>query len=146
MGARREIKVQIRDLLVGLGEDRSAVAGTLARAGVQGVPADADRCAVAQYLQAVVGADPRVESIGVHVGHVRVWLSDQRRLHLPVRVRVPGSVRKFVAAFDASVYPTLIRTTMSRLDRPAPKPVASFKALQPAASDPGGVAKDVSPG
>jgi hypothetical protein len=132
MSDHRQLKRQVRGLLSGLGTGQDEVADSLHRAGVSGVPKDNRSCAVALYVGAVMGSDPRIRSI--RVGHCSVlidiatvdtavdlgavgtegiataapcaWRPAGRML-----VQLPKPVRQFVAAFDARRYPAVTRGT-----------------------------------
>jgi hypothetical protein len=116
MGDLRQLKRHTRDLLFGLGDTPDAVAGALEDAGVLGVPKDNRRCAVALYLWAQMGPDPRVRS--VDVGHCSLLIgtaqAPEYRPSGRLLVQLPKPVRQFVAAFDACGYPGVVR--------PAPAP------------------------
>ncbi len=107
-----ELKHQAGDLLGGLGSCRTDVAIALRNVGVRGIPKDSQDCAVAVYLRAVLGTDPRVQSFTVGRVAVKLHTSERRQwTHRPsfVRVRLPDPVRQFISAFDEGFYPDLIR-------------------------------------
>jgi hypothetical protein len=112
MSDLRQLKRQTRELLAGLGASPDEVAGSLEAAGVAGVPRDNGSCAVALYLRACMGADPRIRS--VNVGHCSLLLDTasppEYRPSGRLLVQLPKPVRQFVAAFDARRYPTVMRT------------------------------------
>jgi hypothetical protein len=111
MSELRQLKRQTRDLLTGLGTGPDEVAATLEAAGVHGVPRDNRSCAVALYMSALMGSDPRVRS--VKVGHCSLFLDTaappEFRPSGRLLVQLPKPVRQFVAAFDSRAYPTVIR-------------------------------------
>src|SRR5579875_2824146 len=76
---------------------KGAVASLLAELG----PTESE---VARYLNAVVGAEPDINSVSV--GRSVVWMS-RRGLRPAVRVSIPAPVRQFIMAFDAGVHPEL---------------------------------------
>jgi hypothetical protein len=79
MNSRRAMKKEIGELLEGLGSS-------------------------------IVGGDPLVHSISVHRSHVKVLTLPKTLLRPPgVRVSLPLPVRHFVRAFDAGIYPGLVR-------------------------------------
>jgi hypothetical protein len=100
------LKAQTRDFLAALGETSSEVASSLADAGVTGTPGSAERCAVAAYLGAIIGSEDAISS--VVVGTHRVYLRLHRG-HRPVAVALPRQIRDLIQAFDAELYPVLIR-------------------------------------
>lgn len=105
---RRELARDSTGLLRTLGDDPATVADSLASAGVKGEPTDARQCALAVYFRAVMAGDPRVS--GVRVFHDRLVIGSPGRLYTRrVGVRLPSSVRTFIAGFDARHYPSLMR-------------------------------------
>ncbi len=108
-GQRELIRTSAVTLLDSLGTSLDEVAGSLARTGVVGTPSDPQGCAVANFLQAVIGADPEVRSI--HVSRSDVIIETAGWWRPRVVVRLPDPVRCFVAAFDERHYPQLLRAT-----------------------------------
>ncbi len=102
-----------------LGQTPAEVAARLSAAGVSGRPRDPRGCAVAVYLNAVVGADSDVESLAVP-GSV-VWMRPLRS-RIPVCVRLPRSVRAFIAAFDAGAFPELGNGQVGAAGKPPSQP------------------------
>jgi hypothetical protein len=102
---RAAIRRQTSALLSGLGGDVDTVVEHLGRAGVRGSPTNAEHCAVAMYLQAVMTGDPRVGSVSV--GNTSVMVSPPQVWRRSVAVSLPGPVRRFVEAFDERHYPQL---------------------------------------
>jgi hypothetical protein len=124
MSHLRQIKRKTSGLLAELGDSPDAVAETLRATGVQGVPRDNRSCAVALYLSALVGSEPRIRS--VTVGHCSltinlVALADSRPAGR-LQVQLPKPVRRFVAAFDARQYPMVTREP---LDETEPSPAGA---------------------
>jgi hypothetical protein len=110
MNSRRAMKKEIGELLEGLGSSRAEVATTLQALRVRAAPKDPEGCAIARFLDAIVGGDPLVHSISVHRSHVKVLTLPKTLLRPPgVRVSLPLPVRHFVRAFDAGIYPGLVR-------------------------------------
>jgi hypothetical protein len=111
MSDHRELKKQTRGLLSGLGTCPDEVAESLEAAGVHGIPKNNRSCAVALYLTALMGSDPRVRS--VNVGHCSLLIDTaappEFRASGRLQVQLPKPVRQFVAAFDAQTYPTIMR-------------------------------------
>jgi hypothetical protein len=103
---RKAIRRHAADLLDELGASSTEVASSLGRFEVRGRPRDAQGCAVAVYLRAVLGADPRVRSLKVTERSIRVSLTGRRRR---VQVPSPPPVRAFVESFDHGLFPSLIR-------------------------------------
>ncbi len=104
LNRHRNLRKNVATELHSLGQTPAEVAARLSAAGVSGRPRDPRGCAVAVYLNAVVGADSDVESLAVP-GSV-VWMRPLRS-RIPVCVRLPRSVRAFIAAFDAGAFPEL---------------------------------------
>jgi hypothetical protein len=113
---RRVIRQQTHQLLDALGNDRDQVATSLAAGGVRGVPRRVQGCAVAVYLAAVIGADPRVKAITVNDTRLQIRL--QSHGTPPLVLRLPPAVREFIVAFDAGRFPSLVRTTGSSRQTP----------------------------
>jgi len=111
MSEHRQLKLQTRALLCGLGTCSDEVAESLRAAGVHGIPKNNRSCAVALYLSALMGSDPRVRSI--KVGHCSLLIdtvsSPGLRPSGRLQVQLPKPVRQFVAAFDAQNYPAIMR-------------------------------------
>lgn len=103
---RKAIRRQAADLLEGLGASNAEVATSLAGYQVRGRPRDAQGCAVAVYLRAVLGADPRIKAVKVSETSVRVSLVRRGRR---VQVCSPPAVRRFVESFDHGLFPALVR-------------------------------------
>jgi hypothetical protein len=107
MRQNRQLRDQTAELLAHLGADRSQVAASLCDAGVWGARNDPRCCAVATYLSAVLGADPRVRSLTTGQSQVKVVVNGPLRILPPavVRVPLPEGVRQFIVAFDRGMYP-----------------------------------------
>jgi hypothetical protein len=116
MSHHRQLKMQTRALLAGLGACPDEVAESLRAAGVTGVPMDNRRCAVALYLGALMGGDPRVRS--VNVGRCSLFIDTlappEFRPAGRLLVQLPKPVRQFVAAFDTQSYPEVTRNPTAR--------------------------------
>ncbi|HLG66942.1 MAG TPA: hypothetical protein VKV36_03620 [Acidimicrobiales bacterium] len=106
MSRHHDLKKRTSDLLSSLGGSRSQVATALAEARVTGTPGNAEQCPIASYLNAVMGAEPEVRSLLVGTRRLVLTLHGRRR---PMRILMPRPVREFVVAFDARVFPGLIR-------------------------------------
>jgi hypothetical protein len=111
MSHLRQLRRQAGSLLAGLGDSPDEVAESLRSAGVQGVPHDNRSCALALYVSAVMGADPRISSIlvgqcALQLGMVRPI---DRRPAGRLLVQLPKPVRHFVAQFDAHTFPLIVR-------------------------------------
>jgi hypothetical protein len=111
MRRNRQLRDQTTELLLELGANRSEVAASLCDAGVWGARNDPRCCAVATYLGAVLGADPRVRSLTTGQSQVKIVVNGPVRFLPPVIVRVPlpQPVRQFIVAFDRGMYPMLVR-------------------------------------
>jgi|ERR1700730_12900818 hypothetical protein len=111
MSHLRQIKKQTTGLLAALGGSPEEVAASLQAAGVQGVPKNNRSCALALYLAAVMGSEPRIRSVAV--GHCSLLINlvgpQDRRPAGRLLVQLPKPVRQFVAAFDARRYPAITR-------------------------------------
>jgi|SRR5579862_250251 len=105
--ARCELRTQVDAVLRSLGDDPAHVARHLEAAGVRGRPRNPEGCAIAVYLSAVVGSDPRVRA--VLVMPERVVVQRARWWQAPVMVPLPKALCGFVAQFDHHRYPRLIR-------------------------------------
>jgi hypothetical protein len=124
----RQLKRHTGALLAELGDSPDDVADALQGAGVLGIPASNRRCAVALYLGAVMGSDPRVRSLAVGPCSLVINLVRPEDLRPAGRLQVqlPKPVRQFVAAFDAHRYPMVVRDLP-----PAPVDVPSFSWAGP---------------
>lgn len=124
MGEHRQLKKQAGSLLAELGRDPDEVAGSLEAAGVRGDPRSNRSCAVALYLNASIGSDPRVRSVAVGPCTVLLDMASPPggRPAGRLQVQLPKAVRRFVAAFDARQYPEVTRPAA---DPAAAVPVAS---------------------
>jgi hypothetical protein len=111
MRRNRRLGVQVGELLIGLGANRSEVAASLCDAGVWGARNNPRCCAVASYLGAVLGADPRVRSLTTGQSQVKITVNGPLPFLPPavVRVALPQPVRQFIVAFDRGMYPMLVR-------------------------------------
>lgn len=111
MSHLRQLKKQTSSLLAELGTNADEVAASLARAGVQGLPKSNRFCAVAVYLTAVMGADPRIRSVAVGPCSLVVNLVRPKDSKPAGRllVQLPKAARQFVSAFDAGAFPEIER-------------------------------------
>jgi hypothetical protein len=103
----RALQSDVGGLLESLGTTPEEVAERLDSEEVTGMRKSGSQCAVAVYLRAVVGADPRVRAL--RVSDREVELTRWGLLALPVRVGLPPAVRAFVAGFDRGRFPDLER-------------------------------------
>lgn len=101
-----ETRRQVGELLADLGHTSNEVARTLENGGVRGTPGDVSGCAVALYLNAVLGTEANVRSVKVDRTSVRVL---RARPRISLSITLPEAVRTFVHAFDRRLYPELIR-------------------------------------
>jgi hypothetical protein len=116
MSHLRRLKKETNVLLHQLGSSPDEVAASLQAAGVHGVPKDNRSCAVALYLAAQMGSEAQVRAITV--GHCSMLVSlvaprDSRPAGR-LWIQLPKPVRRFVAAFDAKEYPSLVRDPPAR--------------------------------
>lgn len=120
MSYLRQLKRDSNALLAGLGDGPDQVAESLQASGVRGVPKDNRTCAVALYVSALLGSEPRVRAVSV--GHCSMALTIVTAAdHRPagrLQVQLPKPVRQFVAAFDDGRYPQVV-------DEKAPDPTAA---------------------
>ena len=108
MSYLRTLKRHTSTLLAGLGDSPDEVAESLRAAGVTGVPRDNRSCAVAVYVSALMGSEPRIRSVAV--GHCALSISlltPDRRPAGRLMVQLPKPVRRFVADFDDERYPSV---------------------------------------
>lgn len=110
MSSPRAIRRDVKQLLRALGSDVMEIAASLETHGVRGVPENSEECVVAAYLNAIVGADPLVQSVRVLRETVHVRLIS--RLRFPVVVSLPVEVRWFLRAFDAQLIPALLVSSL----------------------------------
>jgi hypothetical protein len=107
----RELKKQTNTLLAGLGSSSDEVAASMQAAGISGSPKNNRSCAVALYVSALMGAEPRIRS--VTVGHcsllIHLAAPPEFRPAGRLLIQLPKPVRQFVAAFDAEQYPMITR-------------------------------------
>lgn len=103
---RRAVKADATHILASLGDTADDVAARLSAHGVVGEPRSGSDCAVAVYLNAVLGGSRSFQSLMVGTGSVRIHLQGSR---LPLTVRLPRPVSVFVARFDTGNYPRLER-------------------------------------
>ncbi len=111
MSRLRQLKRQTKVLLDDLGDSPDRVAASLDAAGVRGVPRDNRSCAVALYLSAQMGSEAEVRSITVGHCSMLITLVNPRNARPAGRLLIQLSkpIRRFVAAFDAMAYPTIVR-------------------------------------
>jgi hypothetical protein len=105
---RRSLRRSIRRLTESLGSSPGAVAASLVALQVHGCPRNSAECAIARYLRAVVGTDASVADLSVSDRRVHVARTDR---HLPMTVRLPTPITRFIRAFDDGGYPDLIDST-----------------------------------
>jgi hypothetical protein len=113
---RRSLRRSLEELVQGFGTTAEGVADSLSAFGVRGTPGDVTGCAIARYMQAVVGAEPSVSEVMVSEHKLRVT---RRWGRFPITVNLPGAVTTFVREFDAGSYPQLVEPAEGAGD-PAP--------------------------
>ncbi|MGA2835624.1 MAG: hypothetical protein ABSF84_03405 [Acidimicrobiales bacterium] len=122
MGDLRQIRKHAHTLLDELGRSPDEVAASLEAAGVRGVPRSNSSCAIALYTAALMKADSRIRSVAV--GPCSLVIDLARRTDSrpggKLSVQLPKPVRGFVAGFDASRYPMVVRERTAPTDVPAP--------------------------
>ena len=104
---RRALRAEVRQELRSLGASKDDVARRLEAAGVRGRPGKVADCALAVYLSAVVGSDPRVRTVRVLPS--RVVIAPNTPWRRPLTVALPKALRRFVTDFDRHDYPLLVR-------------------------------------
>ena len=109
---RQALRSEVTTLLGGLGGSAEDVAATLAGEGVRGLPRDRNNCAVARYLNAVLGADPQVR--GIVVGSSKLWVRRAPWWSAATLVEIPVPVQQFISLFDSDTYPHLISLPVTR--------------------------------
>ncbi len=95
---RAALRTETTRLLNDLGGSAEAVATELHSAGVKGVPGSGTGCAIARYVNAVMGSDPRLGPITV--SNEAVTILGRHWWTPPVIVPVPLPVRSFIVRFD----------------------------------------------
>ena len=103
---RAILRAQISALLEDLGPTAQAVADNLEAVGITGVPHSGSDCAVARYINAVVGPDNRLRKVAV--GRYAVTVVGKRWCTLAVVAPIPEQLRHFIVRFDRHEYPKLI--------------------------------------
>lgn len=99
------LRKQVGELLTDLGRTGDEVAMRLRNSGVCGTPKDVHGCAIALYLNAILGTETGIRSI--RVDRACVHLSAGRWM-MPMSIPLPGAVRTFIQAFDRQLYPELV--------------------------------------
>jgi hypothetical protein len=122
MDTRRAIRRSVRNFGQSLGPTPQAVASTLDRWSVRGVPKDPGGCAIARCLQAILMTEEAVKEVSVGDRTIRVT---RRRGRFPVIIRMPKPVWQFVWAFDVGCYPELVDTGYSRRCTKMPSPTVT---------------------
>jgi hypothetical protein len=102
---RTELRNNVLDGLVSLGNDAAQVAGRLREVGVRADPGDGGDCPVAVYLSAFIAGHDCVRSLHVTGKCVIIWFTKGWQLQL--LVALPLAVRSFIANFDRGAYPEL---------------------------------------
>ena len=112
MSKRRNVRLGIEEVLRCLGSDLCAIACSLEAHGVHGMRRNAEECALARYVRAVVESEPGISRVLVWQESIRVvWTS---RLRRPVVLPLPSSLVEFVAAFDAGRFPRLVASSATK--------------------------------
>jgi hypothetical protein len=109
---RQVLRNEVTTLLNGLGGRAEDVAANLAAEGVRGLPRDRNNCAIARYLNAVLGADPQVRAIVV--GSSKLWVRRAPWWSAATLVEIPVPVQQFISLFDSDTYPDLISVPATR--------------------------------
>lgn len=114
---RRSLRRALEEFVHGFGTTPDGVADSLTEAGVRGTPGDVTGCAIARYMQVVVGAEPSVSEVMVSEHKLRVTRKWGR---FPITVNLPRAVTAFVREFDAGSYPQLVDPTAAAALRGGP--------------------------
>jgi len=114
---RQVLRNEVTTLLSSLGGSAEDVAANLAGEGVSGLPRDRNNCAIARYLNAVLGADPQVR--GIVVGSSKLWVRRAPWWSAATLVEIPVPVQQFISLFDSDTYPDLISVPAIREKRAA---------------------------
>lgn len=107
MSTRRAVRRSVRNFGQSLGPTPQAVASTLDRWSVRGVPRDPSGCAIARCLQAMLMTEEAIRDVSVGDRTIRV---NRRRGRFPIVIRMPKPVWQFVWGFDVGCYPELVET------------------------------------
>ena len=107
---RRGLRRSIRQLTESLGSSPDAVAANLVALRAHGTPSNSSECAIARYLRAMVGTEMAVAEVAVSDRRIHVSRANR---HLPMTVRLPAAVTKFIRAFDGGGYPELVEGPLS---------------------------------
>gem|GEM_PF-4593214 len=111
-GSEKSLARRAERLLAELGTSSDAVARSLLVMGAHGEIGDPSAGPLALYLSAVIGAEPKVESVAVDTEVVTIVR--RSRLRPGVSVALPPAAGRFVRAFDAGCYPWLQRKGAQR--------------------------------
>lgn len=109
-----QVRKQVDTLLTDLGHTSGEVAMTLRNSGVRGTPRDVHSCAVALYLNAILGGEAHVHSVEVYRTTVRVF-AGRPRIRMSISLSEP--LQAFIQAFDRRLYPDLIRADQEDASR-----------------------------
>lgn len=109
-----QMRKQIGALLADLGPSSPEVAMRLGDSGVRGTPKDVHGCAIAAYLNAILGTEAQIRSVKVFRTSVRVLAGRPR---IRISVGLPCAVQRFIEDFDKRRYPELIRDYPYKPDR-----------------------------
>jgi hypothetical protein len=102
---RTALLCEISRVLRGLGTNAVEVASKLQQDHVLGTPLDAEACAIAVYLGAILGPESRIRTIAILEDRLEVLFSWGRVR----RVGLPAAVQDFIAEFDLGRHPNLTR-------------------------------------
>ena len=102
---KKEFKNLVSDMLDNLGNTPEDIAEYLHSTGIKGVGTTATGCVTTRYLNAVMAADPAIESIKVQFTYVQIH---RKGWFLPIRIQLPKSLQEFIQLYDAYHYPRLI--------------------------------------
>jgi hypothetical protein len=127
------LRRSVRQHLDSLGDSPGRISDRLRAEGVKGVPGESRNCALARYLQAVIGAEQSVTSVSVFERSIRI-----RRpgFHPPTFVTLPKAASAFIRDFDTGSFPELIDRLRSPRGGVKGSPTASA-APSPTQAQPG---------
>ena len=106
--SRRDLRQTVEAFVGSLGSSPGAIATTLASLEVRGTPKSASGCAIARYLQVMIGSEPTVTKVAVFNRNIQVSRSGRR---LNLTISAPDPIARFIRAFDSGCYPQLVDQT-----------------------------------
>jgi hypothetical protein len=105
VSSRRDLRQAVEAFVGSLGSSPGAIATTLASLDVRGTPKSASGCAIARYLQVMIGSEPTVTKVAVFNRNIQISRSGRR---LNLTISAPDTITRFIKAFDSGCYPQLL--------------------------------------